>query len=128
MGQSIVTVQLVRASGLTVDVFVSRTDEGWQFWQHLLGRRPDLRPDVDTAEWKLHDEPEIALRVRLDPVRAGGSQVGIGVVDLTQTVVELRTRLANVPEPRVKPGIIATVEVSDPDGNVVVVWQDLLRG
>jgi hypothetical protein len=57
--------------------------------------------------------PAFAHRTRPEPfcspARAGSCRVGIGVVDLTQTIAELRTRLADVPNPLVKPGVIATV-------------------
>lgn len=116
----------MRLSGLTTDVFVANGAQDWVFWERLLGRLPDLRPDDSTAEWQLNDRPEISLRVRVDTARAGCSRVGIGVDDLTTTLSELQRRLEVVPEPNEKPGIIRWVSFVDPSGNTVDVWQDLL--
>jgi hypothetical protein len=115
----------VELRGFTTDVFVSSA-ASWAFWEMLVGRPPDLRPDGQTAEWRLRRDPEIALRVRVDPERAGSGRIGLGVADVQQARAELATRITDLPEVVVKPGVIATMALRDPDGNEAVVWEDLL--
>jgi predicted enzyme related to lactoylglutathione lyase len=111
--------------GVTTDVFVASVSS-WSFWEALLGRAADVRPDAQTAEWKLLHRPEVVVRVRVVPERAGTSRLGLGVSDLEAARAELAERVGPIPPPTVKPGVIAIAELRDPDGNVVALWQDLL--
>ncbi|HEX4340970.1 MAG TPA: VOC family protein, partial [Polyangiaceae bacterium] len=102
--------------GVTTDMFVGDAS-AWRFWESVLGRPADLHPDPDTAEWKLAAEPEIALRVRVDAERAGTGRLGLGVADLVAAAADVGSRLGPLPEITTKPGVIATLELHDPDGN-----------
>jgi catechol 2,3-dioxygenase-like lactoylglutathione lyase family enzyme len=116
----------MQITGVTIDVFVS-SSATWAFWAQLLDRRPDLMPDSTTAEWKLSPEPEIALRVRVDADRAGAGRVGLGVDDLVATKQDLEQRLGHLADITTKPHVIATLELQDPSGNRITLWQDLLQ-
>jgi hypothetical protein len=119
------TLARMEVTGWTTDVFVSSAD-AWSFWQAVIGRPPDLRPDDATAEWIVRRTPEIALRVRVDPARAGCGRVGIGVDDLGAARTELAARCRDLPDVRTVARVISSMELRDPDGNVVAIWQDLL--
>ena len=115
--------------GVTTDVPVVDLGRRAAVLQQVLGRGPDLRPDDQTLEWGLRRTPEIAVRViaRADwhetraPVR-----LGLGVADVDAAHERLRDAMPELPAVRRKPGVIALLELHDPDGNPVVVWQDLL--
>jgi len=64
--------------------------------------------------------------VETDAPGAGISRVGIGVVDVEAERARLSTLLQGVPDVRHKPGVIAKLKLTDPSGNQVTLWQDLL--
>jgi hypothetical protein len=112
--------------GLTVDIPVTAATKPGAFYETLLGRGPDLHTDGVVTEWILARAPELAIRLVyrervLEPVR-----VGIAVADLNQERTCLE-HVPDIPQIEVKPGIIATLTLTDPDGNQVVLWQDLLN-
>jgi hypothetical protein len=99
------------------------------FYSMVLGRGPDLHPDDRTLEWILHRAPEIAVRAvaRADwPEPGAPVRVGLGVADVEAARERSRDVLSELPPVRRKPGVIALLELPDPDGNLVVLWQDLL--
>jgi predicted enzyme related to lactoylglutathione lyase len=120
---------LVDVIGVTTDVPVADLSRALPFYQTVLGRGPDLRPDDRTLEWILHRAPEIAVRLTTRPDGHAGHtavRLGLGVADLDAEYERLRGGMADVPPTRRKPGVIALLELRDPDGNLVVLWQDLL--
>jgi hypothetical protein len=116
----------MRIEGVTIDIFISRAQTGFEFWRKVIGRVHDLAEGESLREWRLAEDPEVNLRVIVDPSRAGYGQVGLGVKDLDSKVDALRMDFEDVPTAQVKPGVIAMVTMNDPDGNTVTVWQDLL--
>ena len=115
--------------GITTDLPVIDLGRALPFYSIVLGRGPDLRPDDRTLEWILHRAPEIAVRVvaRADWPEAGAPvRLGLGVADVEAARERLRDALTELPPVRRKPGVIALLELQDPDGNLVVLWQDLL--
>jgi hypothetical protein len=115
--------------GVTTDVPVVDLGRALPFYRTVLGRGPDLRPDDRTLEWILHHTPEIAVRViaRADWHEAGAPvRLGLGVANVDAEHDRLRDAVPELPPVRRKPGVIALLELHDPDGNLVVLWQDLL--
>ena len=115
--------------GVTTDVPVVDLSRALPFYSMVLGRGPDLRPDDRTLEWILHRAPEIAVRVvaRADRHEPGAPvRLGLGVADVDAARERLRYEMPKLPPVRRKPGVIALLELHDPDGNLVVLWQDLL--
>ncbi len=105
---------------------MSDLGEAEAFYTTLIGRVPDLRPVASQCEWRLHRDPEIALRITIDPTSAGHGQLSIGVADLAAERTRLLTQWSDLPEAMVKPGVIALLKLTDPDANAVTLWQDLL--
>ena len=60
----------------------------------------------------------------MGPARRSGSALGVADVDAAHE--RLRDAMPELPAVRRKPGVIALLELHDPDGNLLVVWQDLL--
>jgi catechol 2,3-dioxygenase-like lactoylglutathione lyase family enzyme len=118
--------------GITTDLPVSALPLAVPFYTAVLGRPADLAPDDRTAEWILHRDPEIALRLiesrsdRPDEASPGTVRVGIGVPDAAAERTRLLAHFPELPPVAVRPNVIALLELPDPDGNRLVLWQDLL--
>jgi hypothetical protein len=113
-------------AGVAVDVAVTNLGRAEEFYTTLMGRRFDLQARADQREWRLHAEPEVVLRIATDVVHAGHGTVAIGVRDLTAEHARLAQHWPDLPPVQRKPGVIALLRLPDPDGNTVVLWQDLL--
>jgi hypothetical protein len=112
--------------GLTVDLPVRSLDAARPFYDAVMARPPDLNP-AGTVEWILRRDPEVALRVvETDVAVLCSGRLGLGVADVDAERARLSPLLDRVPDVRRKPGVIATLELTDPSGNRIVLWQDLL--
>jgi hypothetical protein len=118
--------RVVDVAGMNVDLPVSSLESARPFYEAVIGRPADLNPPA-MAEWILRHDPEIALRlVETDSPTPGSGRVGIGVVDVDAEGTRLRTLLPDVPDVRTKVGVIAKLDLTDPSGNHLTLWQDLL--
>jgi catechol 2,3-dioxygenase-like lactoylglutathione lyase family enzyme len=117
----------LQVTGAVLDVAVSDLPRAEAFYTTLLGRRADLRPQPDQLEWRLHADPEIALRVTAETPSPGTGRLALGVADLAVETARLLEIWPDLPEPKEKPRVIRTLDFHDPDGNRVTLWQDLLR-
>ena len=115
----------LRFAGAVLDLSVSDLARAEAFYQVLIGRPADLRARADQLEWRLHVDPEVALRLTLEAV-PGRGKLALGVVDLAAERARLAQSWPDLPEGTSRPGVIALLRFSDPDGNVVTLWQDLL--
>jgi catechol 2,3-dioxygenase-like lactoylglutathione lyase family enzyme len=113
-------------AGAVLDLGVRDLRRAEEFYTTLLGRGPDLRPQPDQAEWRLHRHPEVAFRITADHESAGYGKLALGVRDLAAERSRLLRQWPGLPEPTEKPGVIALLHLSDPDANAVTLWQDLL--
>ena len=112
-------------AGAVLDLSVSDLDRAEAFYQVLIGRPADLRARADQREWRLHLNPEVALRLTRED-GAGRGKLALGVVDLAAERARLAQAWADLPEATYKPNVIALLQLRDPDGNVLTLWQDLL--
>ena len=113
-------------AGAVLDVAVGDLERSQDFYAVVVGRPCDLRPQPGQCEWRLHLRPEVALRLTADAGAAGHGTVALGVADLDAERSRLLGDWPDLPQPSVKPGIIARLTFPDPDGNTVVLWQDLM--
>jgi hypothetical protein len=113
-------------AGAVLDVGVTDLGRSEAFYTTLIGREPDLRPQPDQREWRLHRDPEVALRITAGHRSAGYGQLAVGVADLAAERSRLMSHWAGIPEATQKPGVIALLRLEDPDVNAVILWQDLL--
>ena len=115
-------------AGITTDLAVTDLDLAVAFYADILERAPDLRPDDRSAEWILHRRPEIALRlVAREGSPASGFRIGIGVADVARERARLSAVWGELPSVTTRPGVIAQLELRDPDHNLVALWQDLMH-
>jgi len=68
----------------------------------------------------------VVLRLTAQPQSAGKSTAAIGVHDLAHERTRLEADWPDLPAAQEKPGVIALLRLEDPDGNAVILWQDLL--
>lgn len=92
------------------------------WYRSWIGREADVVPVEGVAEWQLTAGGWI--QVALDPERAGGSTVVVGVLDVVaqrQVCVDAGITVGDV----LDYGVVKLVEVADPDGNKVVFVQEI---
>jgi hypothetical protein len=114
-------------AGAVLDIGVSDLHRAEAFYTILIGRGPDLHLRPDQYEWRLHREPEVALRVTADHPSAGHGTLSLGVPDLAAERARLLPHWPDLPRADEKPGVIALLQLRDPDDNAVTLWQDLLN-
>jgi hypothetical protein len=113
-------------AGAVLDLGISDLRLAETFYTILIGREPDLRLQPGQLEWRLHSDPEIALRITADHPSAGHGSVAIGVTDLAAERSRLLAHWPDLPDATEKPGVITLLSLRDPDANAVTLWQDLL--
>ena len=113
-------------AGAAVDVTVTDLDRAERFYAVLIGRPCDLRARPDQREWRLCPVPEVVLRLTASAEWAGRHTAAIGVRDLAVERARLVADWPDLPAVEEVPGVIAVMRFNDPDGNLVVLWQDLL--
>jgi predicted enzyme related to lactoylglutathione lyase len=96
-------------------IAVSDLDAGLAWWERLLGRPPDMRPNDDEACWQLTDSGWIYV-VR-DAERAGKGLVTVLVDDLDEHLAGVGERGIEVGPIKEIPGAVRSVWISDPEGN-----------
>jgi catechol 2,3-dioxygenase-like lactoylglutathione lyase family enzyme len=89
---------------------------GLDWWERLLGRPPDMRPNDDEAVWRLAESSSVYV-VR-DTERAGNGLVTLFVDDLDGMLAGMAERGIEAGEVGTKPGV-RVVTVADPEGNRV---------
>lgn len=114
----------VKITSMVAVVPVEDHSRATRWYARLLGREADLVPVEGVAEWQLADSAW--LQVGMDPERAGGTTVILGVNDL-QVLQSIMRADADLPLGEIVeyPGVIKMAEILDPEGNKVVFVQDI---
>ncbi|OLT18171.1 hypothetical protein BJF78_12035 [Pseudonocardia sp. CNS-139] len=94
-----------------------------EWFGRLLQREADLVPVDGIAEWQL--APAAWLQVAENPERAGRSSVNIGVGDVDGYVARLRASGFEPADVEVIPDVVKFSTLLDPEGNEVVLSQEL---
>ncbi|HEY1368776.1 MAG TPA: VOC family protein [Gaiellaceae bacterium] len=92
-----------------------RASAAW--YERLVGRPPDLRPNEDEAAWRLTDTGWIY--VVEDAGRAGNALLTVLVEDLETHVAELAARGLATQPIEIVPEVGRKAAIADPDGNLV---------
>ena len=93
------------------------------WYSRLIGREPDLEPIDRVAEWQI--TATAWLQLIEDSDRAGRSAVRLGVDSVAAQVAELTEMSIGTREPVVVAGVVAVLDITDPDGNEVSFVEDL---
>jgi predicted enzyme related to lactoylglutathione lyase len=96
---------------------VTRLDAAMQWYERLLGRPPDMRPNEREATWQVAQTASVYIVA--DDGRAGRSAVTMFVDDLDAEVDAITRRGVPVGEIETAQGLFRRVMISDPDGNVI---------
>ncbi|MBE3000158.1 VOC family protein [Nocardiopsis sp. HNM0947] len=117
----------------TADLAAART-----WWTRLLGREPDRVPMPTDLEWFFASDGGSqsspgptgpsggGLQVVDDPEHAGAGSVTLGVDDVDAELAGIEGRGLDVPQAETVPsGQFRLAILQDPDGNTVVLGQDL---
>jgi hypothetical protein len=110
-------------TGTIIDLPANDLDASHAFWTSLIGRPADLSVRPTEREWRLLDRPGIFLRITAG---AGQGSASLGVADLAAEQARLRAAGLTVPEISSRPGVIARLDLTDPAGNRVTLWESLL--
>jgi catechol 2,3-dioxygenase-like lactoylglutathione lyase family enzyme len=94
-----------------------------EWYERLLGRPPDMRPNEREATWQLADAGWVY--VVADPDRAGKGLITLIVDDLEAHVAELTGRGIEAGAIETLGSVVMKSEVVDPEGNRITFGQPL---
>lgn len=95
---------------------VAELAAGLDWWERLLGRPPDMRPNESEVVWQLTESSSVY--VVEDPERAGRGLITLFVGDLDALLAGMAERGIEAGPVGTKPGVRVTT-VADPEGNRV---------
>jgi predicted enzyme related to lactoylglutathione lyase len=96
---------------------VTRLDAAIDWYERLLGKPPDMRPNEREATWQVTETASVY--VVADEDRAGQSAVTMFVDDLDAELDGIARRGIAVGEIETAPGLFRRVKISDPAGNAI---------
>jgi catechol 2,3-dioxygenase-like lactoylglutathione lyase family enzyme len=95
------------------------------WYEQLLGRPPDDVPMAEAAEWRLTETGSIQLVQSAE--RAGNGLVTLSVDDVDELVAALEGRDLELAAANTPSGMFRIASITDPDGNVITLAEDLRR-
>jgi predicted enzyme related to lactoylglutathione lyase len=96
---------------------VTRLDAAIEWYERLLGKPPDMRPNEREATWQVAETASVYIVA--DEDRAGRSAVTMFVDDLDAELEGIAGRGIAVGEIETAPRMFRRVKISDPDGNAI---------
>ena len=96
---------------------VTRLDAAIDWYERLLGKPPDMRPNEREATWRVAQTASVYIVA--DEDRAGHSAVTMFVDDLDAELDGIRGRGIGVGEVETATGLFRRVMIRDPDGNAI---------
>ena len=96
---------------------VTGVDAAIDWYERLLGKPPDMRPNDREATWRLTETASVYIVA--DEDRAGQSAVTMFVDDLDAELEGIARRGISVGEVETTPGLPRRVKISDPAGNAI---------
>lgn len=96
---------------------VTRLDPALDWYERLLGKPPDMRPNECEATWQVAQTASVYIVA--DAERAGRSAVTMFVDDLDGELDGMTRRGIEVGDIETAPGLFRRVKLIDPDGNAI---------
>jgi predicted enzyme related to lactoylglutathione lyase len=96
---------------------VTSVDAAINWYERLLGKPPDMRPNDREATWRLTETASVYIVA--DEDRAGQSAVTMFVDDLDAELDRIARRGIPMGRAQTTPGLPRRVKISDPDGNAI---------
>jgi predicted enzyme related to lactoylglutathione lyase len=96
---------------------VTRLDPALDWYERLLGKPPDMRPNEREATWQVAQTASVYIVA--DEDRAGRSAVTMFVDDLDTELDGMTRRGIEVGDIESAPGLFRRVQITDPDGNAI---------
>lgn len=116
-------------AGMTLQVYVptGETDKARSFYGELFGREPEFEPHDDFFEWAPISGQECWIQVsgKVD-AKPMLNRVRFRVLDFRAALNYLESSGIEHSEPSQLPGVVAFVDFSDPWGNRLGYYKDLL--
>ena len=113
-----------RPLAATLQIKVGSLEEEALWYERLLGRQADLRPNADLHEWELF--PDFWIQVTEMQVAGKAGRLRLGVSDVVQARRAIIDDLgAEVSEMATLPSVVAYCDFNDPWGNPLGLFQDL---
>jgi catechol 2,3-dioxygenase-like lactoylglutathione lyase family enzyme len=112
--------------GMTVEyvfagVAVTDLEAAIAWYERLLGRPPDVRPNEREAMWRLAEMASVYLIADADG--AGHAALTLFVDDLDRELAAISQGGIPTGEVQTAPGLFRKTTLSDPDGNVIQLGQ-----
>ena len=119
----------MKTTGFTLQVYVPTDDTAAarSFYSSLFGREPEFEPHDDFFEWSPIAGQECWFQVSgKDQAAPLLNSVRFRVLDLSEALSFLDSSRIARSEPSQLPGVVAFVDFTDPWGNRLGYYQDLL--
>ena len=116
----------LKATAATIQVKVADLDQGAQWYERLLGRPADLRPNDRLHEWEVFANGWI--QILEGPLVQNPGRMRFGVTDVAaihQRIVDEMS--VDASEITTVPGLVAFCDFQDPWGNALGLFQDLIQ-
>ncbi|HET7329126.1 MAG TPA: VOC family protein [Nocardioidaceae bacterium] len=113
-----------RLQGVTLQVGVSDLARARAFYDELFGDEPDFAAADDFQEYEAHPGFWFQITTRIRPVNL--RRLRFGVADINGVRNAVVAMGCSVSETGELPGVVAWCDFSDPDGNPLGLYQDLV--
>ena len=115
-------------TGMTVQLHVADGAAARAWYERLLGRPPDFRPDADDTFVEWHFQPgywELHIVQSDQPgTQQGRLRLGVGNIEAARQSLAAGLEVTEVEE---LPGVVRWCNFDDPWGNRLGLYQDLAR-
>lgn len=124
-----VATEAPKTTGIAIQVYVptEEAETARDYYSHFFGRGPEFAPHDDFFEWAPITEQECWFQVGGgDNVAHMNNRIRFRVADLSRSVKFLETTGIPHSEPSQLPGVVAFIDFSDPWGNKLGYYEDLV--
>ncbi len=115
----------IRVNAMTIQFRVSDIEQGVAFYQHLLGRAPDLDTTPTFKEWEIFPNCWVQVTIGPSPMQ---TRLRLGVDDVESARRWVMATLGvDASEVERIDGLVAWCNFDDPWGNPIGLFEDLAK-